>query len=709
MLKMSSQIDTIVNAYKTLSKIPTITGGRLNNAANKITSVQSVRNIDKGKNSKYLYNYVLDDNLNVISRTDYGVDISNELLSAVSPKETFKAVIREEKDNKDTKKQYLEIWRLNAGLTNCIDLTALDIHGDVYADSEFGGLDWSQDETAVVYVAERKLKKSEPYIKRSKAEDASKSGGGDPAPKKGEEYVYRQDWGEQLVGKHLSVVVVCKIESEAFSVLEGLPESYCPGQVRFAPDGKSVVGVAWETEPRRLGLIFCTNRPSFIFDLTLDGQLTKLSAENKAVRSPRVRPNGDLVWLQRAADGPHHACHALVIKRKGQSEVSPIIDIVQTEIATAHGKPFHGLYNQGLPKNCFTKDGSRIVLSTPSVCDVKTYTVDIENGKIAEISCPNSRQGSLSVLDVKNDVILASFSDMLTPAQLYVGKLPAAGMEGEIKWNVVSEAVKIPESLASSTIHYLSHKHENTDDAVKTFTSLYLAPKSSDKLPLIVWPHGGPHSGYVNSYSLEAALFNMLGFASLRINYRGSTAHGDASVRCLLSNAGRIDVDDCFLALSEVLERNIDNVSLLGGSYGGFLVAHLAGRWPEMFRSVVMRNPLIDMATKGHYADNSDGCAVEAGFPFTEKGQPSEDELLTMRRCSPLVHVHKVKAPTAFMLGKGDKRVPHYQGLEMARRLKANGVETRVYMYDDNHSLSSLPHEMDQLINSASWLLEHLP
>ncbi|XP_061713548.1 acylamino-acid-releasing enzyme-like isoform X1 [Cydia pomonella] len=712
MLKMSSQIETIVNAYKTLSKIPNVAGGRLNNAANKITSVQSVRNIDKGKNSKYLYNYVLDDNLNVISRTDYGVDISNELLSAVSPKETFKAVIREEKDNKDTKKQYLEIWRLNAGLTNCIDLTALDIHGDVYADSEFGSLDWSQDESAVVYVAERKLKKSEPYIKRSKVEDASKSGGGDPAPKKGEEYVYKQDWGEQLVGKHLSVVVVCKIESEAFSVLEGLPESCCPGQVRFAPDGKSVVGVAWETEPRRLGLIFCTNRPSFIFDLTLDGQLTKLSAEGEAVRSPRLAPAGALAWLQRAAGGAHHACHALLVKRKGQTEVSPIIDIVQTEIATAQNKPFYGLYNQRLPKNCFTKDGSRIVFSTPSVCDVKTYTVDIESGKVAEISSPDSRQGSLSVLDVKNDVILASFSDMQTPAQLYVGKLPGAGKEGEIKWNVVSEAVKVPESLASSTIHYLSHKHENTDDAVKTFSSLYLAPQSPDKRPLLVWPHGGPHSGFVNAYSLEAALFNMLGFAVLQINYRGSVGAGERAVAFLRARVGAADVLDCKLATDDAVTKfnvHANKICLAGGSHGGFLVAHLSGQYPDVYCAVVSRNPVIDVASMFNSSDIPDWCAVEAGFPFTEKGQPSEEELLTMRRCSPLVHVHKVKAPTAFMLGKGDKRVPHYQGLEMARRLKANGVQTRVYMYDDNHSLSSLPHEMDQLINSASWLLEHLP
>lgn len=38
----------------------------------------------------------------------------------------------------------------------------------------------------------------------------------------------------------------------------------------------------------------------------------KLSSENKSVRSPRFSPTGDLVWLQREAQGPHHACHQLV-------------------------------------------------------------------------------------------------------------------------------------------------------------------------------------------------------------------------------------------------------------------------------------------------------------------------------------------------------------------------------------------------------------
>lgn len=75
---MSLQIETIVNAYKTIAKIPSVLSGRLLKNGTKITSKWSVRNLDKGKNTKYLYNYVLNDSLNVIAESEFGIDISNE-------------------------------------------------------------------------------------------------------------------------------------------------------------------------------------------------------------------------------------------------------------------------------------------------------------------------------------------------------------------------------------------------------------------------------------------------------------------------------------------------------------------------------------------------------------------------------------------------------------------------------------------------------
>lgn len=77
-LYIAFQIETIVNAYKTLAKIPSVVGAKLNNNGNKITAKWSVRNLDKGKSTKYSNNYILDGDFKVIAQSDFGTDISNE-------------------------------------------------------------------------------------------------------------------------------------------------------------------------------------------------------------------------------------------------------------------------------------------------------------------------------------------------------------------------------------------------------------------------------------------------------------------------------------------------------------------------------------------------------------------------------------------------------------------------------------------------------
>lgn len=50
----------------------------------------------------------------------------------------------------------LEIWDAKGGLKSSVNLTDLDVHGDVYMDSELGGLTMSRSGTLVAYVAEAK-------------------------------------------------------------------------------------------------------------------------------------------------------------------------------------------------------------------------------------------------------------------------------------------------------------------------------------------------------------------------------------------------------------------------------------------------------------------------------------------------------------------------------------------------------------------------
>ena len=66
-------------------------------------------------------------------------------------------------------------------------------------------------------------------------------------------------------------------QSNDFQVLDGVPEGYCPGLVRYWAGG--VIGVAYKTNPRRLGKVYCSNRPSVLFHLTFDGKWTIITGE----------------------------------------------------------------------------------------------------------------------------------------------------------------------------------------------------------------------------------------------------------------------------------------------------------------------------------------------------------------------------------------------------------------------------------------------
>lgn len=68
---------------------------------------------------------------------------------------------------------------------------------------------------------------------------------------------------------------------------------------------------------------------------------------------------------------------------------------------------------------------------------------------------------------------------------------------------------------------------------------------------------------------------------------------------------------------------------------------------------------------------------MEGGESYTQTGQIDNDILLKMRKLSPIVHAHNVKAPTLLQIGSKDLRVPPHQGAEYLYRLKANNVKAR--------------------------------
>lgn len=703
---MSARGDSIMKIYKNLSQIPSLVDAKILNSGGAVTATWMQRNIERGKMIKFSRTYLLSSLLT--KQADLSpIDISNELLISASSSNLHRALIRSIEE-KDGTKQYFEIWT-EGYLSRSVDLASLELHGDVYTDGEFGVLEWSPDETKIMYIAEKKEPKSEPFYKKK---PINRENNKEPEAPKGEQFLYKEDWGEQYVNRKQSVLVLYDVINDNFSILEGIPDGLCPMQVTWAPDGTHIAGVVLQTTPRKLGYIYHTNRPSSIFMLDFNKKYRELSSNKKAVRCPRFTPDGTvLIWFERDKTGPHGGCLSLVkiklAEEKGVIEI--VVPIIFNEISLMNGSMFYGIYGPIIPKRCWLSE-NRLVLSTHQKNTINTYIIKINSGDITELEYSNGNQ---IVLDVLNDLVVVNRRNFFKSDKLLIGRACANESDQKIAFEKITDSKKV-DYYDNFMYSYLDIKHDNSEE-VDTFTAIYIGPKAGKdcEVPLIVWPHGGPHSSFSNNMFLELSLFNNFGFGVLLVNYRGSTGAGESSVLHLLGKIGFADVEDCVLATKTVLKKfpwlDSNRVVILGGSHGGFLVAHLSGQYPDMFKVAVARNPVIDLLSMHTSSDIPDWCYVETGFNFTQNGPLNDGALEAMKKASPIQYACNVRAPTLLQVGSKDLRVPPSQSIEYYHRLKANGKTVRMNIYDDNHPIGTVHNELDSIINSLLWIQEHLP
>ncbi|XP_068109014.1 acylamino-acid-releasing enzyme [Hyperolius riggenbachi] len=716
----------ITSLYRSLSQFPSLTGvsigpevttqygGKYSN----IYTEWAQRDLDRSEQVKFCRQYIIFHDNNAVvyaGACGNGSEIKGELLSRESPSGALKAVLRQTKNTKGDDTQFLEVWDKNRKVKS-INLTALDKHGKVYEDEQFGCLSWSHSESHLLYIAEKKRPKAKSFFEASAGDPA---GGADEeedgAAKavKGDQFVLHEDWGEGLVNKSVPVLCVLDIESSNISVLEGIPEDVSPGQAFWSPDDTGVVFVGWWHSPFRVGLKYCANRRSALFfvDLT-GGKCETLSSDTSAVFSPRLSPDKcRIVYLTCDVFGPHQQCCQLLMYDWYTKATSTVVDIVPKS-SDGH---FEGIYTSQLASFCWSADSQRVIVDTPLRSQQSLYVVDTMSRSLTPLHSKESSPGSWKLMAIDRDLLVVTFSSPNCPPTVKVGFLPSAGKEEEIRWVSLEEENPIAEISWSYKTHKPPKEQENAQFPGLDFESIFLRPQSAtleEKVPLVVFPHGGPHSIFVSEWMLFPAVLCKMGFAVLLVNYRGSLGFGQDSVQSLTGRVGDQDVKDVQTAVLQVLqEEPIDpqKVVLCGGSHGGFLSSHLIGQYPDFYKACIMRNPVINIPAMVGSTDIPDWCHVESGFKYSYQSVPDAVRWSEMLNKSPIVHISKVKTPVLLMLGEEDRRVPNTQGLEYYKALRAHGVTARLLWYPgNNHSLAKVDAESDGFMNIALWILKHL-
>ncbi|CAI5732079.1 unnamed protein product [Hyaloperonospora brassicae] len=657
------------------------------------------------------------------------------------------------------------------------------LHGAIYLEERGGGIVWSHDEATIAYVAEKKRVECPAFWRDVNAPDGKIEDDEDEQVdlvRRGAKFEYEDDWGEQYEGKRTASIFLVTLATGKIEEVMGVPANVTCADVAFVPGDHELVFAGTRTDcPKRLGLIYCCNRPTALYHVVLDREdraktvvkkleLMPQDEDSKTIatmRNPRFSPDGDqLAFLATRDVATHGTCSFLCVTQwvtKHTSTLIPVKDEPDTP-GTDVTKAFNGLFDGKLSAKAWSPDGKYIHVVTRVGSRLVWKYVDVSTKNLISPQYVDGAEAAIeSVLDRNGDHFLVMVTSPTRPASIFLVEIdPATGMhrrpplaiddqQGSAKyigrWEVYSIPASVSDEPAAAkklpavpkVLEDLLIPPVSSSSDYEATVMLPSSPPPSDGYPVILELHGGPHSNASVMYRDMCEFWAALGFATVTVNYRGSTGYGMKALESLIGKVGTQDVYDCHYGLKYLLDESSrlglsldkSRVHCSGGSHGGFLVAHLIAQFPGFYKSMVTRNPVTNMSSTFYTSDIQDwnlacaGIQRFEGIYTSQKLYNSRDELPVLTsearvailsklwQHSPVSHdLSKVTTPALFGLGGKDRRVPPSQGLEYRATIASHGVPTRLLWYpDDCHPLESVEAFGDFSVNWGLWLLKYNP
>lgn len=226
-------------------------------------------------------------------------------------------------------------------------------------------------------------------------------------------------------------------------------------------------------------------------------------------------------------------------------------------------------------------------------------------------------------------------------------------------------------------------------------------------VPLVLLVHGGPWAR--DGYGLNGShqWFANRGYATLSVNFRGSTGFGKAFVNAGDLQWGRKMHDDLIDGVRWAVQQRIaqpDKVAIMGGSYGGY--AALAGltMTPKEFAcgvSIVGPSNLITLleTIPPYWGPIRRVFATRMGDDATPEGRA------LLKERSPLTYVDAIERPLLIGQGANDPRVKQSESDQIVQAMQAKKIPVTYVLYpDEGHGFVRPPNRISFNAVAESFL-----
>ena len=254
----------------------------------------------------------------------------------------------------------------------------------------------------------------------------------------------------------------------------------------------------------------------------------------------------------------------------------------------------------------------------------------------------------------------------------------------------------------------------NTRDG-KELTGYFTAPPAAAagvKLPLVLYPHGGPELRDNLTFDPWVQYFAARGYAVFQPNFRGSDGYGKAFAESGYGEWGRKMQDDLGDGVKALVDQGLVDASricIVGASYGGYAALAGATLTPDAYKCAVSVAGISDLDDFIGWRKRNWG-RDSAGYTYWLKaiGDPDKDEQ-RLREVSPLQQVAHVRIPILLIHGTADEIVPFAQSRAMKKALDKSGRKTElIELKDEGHSYWSDENEKLALTKIDAFLQQHL-
>ena len=452
------------------------------------------------------------------------------------------------------------------------------------------------------------------------------------------------------------------------------------GDYHFSPDGQTVVfsaRVAGKTEA------WSTNFDVYAVPAT-GGALRNLTADN-------------LAWDSRPTYSPDGKTLAYLAMTRPGFEADRF-HLVLMDVATGKKRTVADQWDRSIADFRFTSDGKTILANADDIGQHRLFAIDTASGKVSALTA----KGYTGEFDVAGDTIVMTQASLTSPNQLFKMKL---GSDAAVQLTT-NNADKLADVRFGEVeqFSFTGAKGETVyGHVVKPWNAV-----AGQKYPIAFLVHGGPQGSFGNSWSYRwnPQTYAGAGYASVFIDFHGSTGYGQAFTDSISGDWGGKPLEDLKLGLAAAVKKyswlDRDKSCALGASYGGFMMNWIEGHWSDGFRCIVNHDGVFDNRGMAFATE-------EIWFTEWENGGSYVDKPANHEKFNPVLSVKNWKTPMLVVQGDQDFRIPTAQGLGTFTALQRQGVESKLLFFpDENHWVLKPANSVLWHHTVLDWLDGHL-